>query len=55
MADDKGDAAFNREQAARARRLAKDIQHSHPDIARQLEALATEFETRADSKKDRGP
>ena len=47
MGDEEGDVAFNRAQAARARRLADDIQYSHPDIARQLEALAQEFEARA--------
>ena len=46
MGDEESDVAFNRAQAARARRLANDIQYSHPEIALQLEALAQEFDAR---------
>lgn len=47
MAKRISDATFNRAQAARARRLAEEVRNTHPDVARELESLAQDFEERA--------
>jgi hypothetical protein len=48
MTNDRDDVSYCRRQAARCRRLARDIMYQHPDVAKTLETLAQEFETRAE-------
>ena len=55
-------ADYNRAQAQRCRRLAREVVHTHPEVARALEALAEEFDARsldsapqAQSSKDTDP
>jgi hypothetical protein len=47
MKNNRDEVSYCRRQAARCRRLARDIMHRHPDVASTLETLAQEFETRA--------
>lgn len=47
MNEDRDEVGYCRRQAARCRRLARDILYRHPDVAKALATLAEEFETRA--------
>lgn len=48
MSWDGDEETYCRRQAARSRRLARDIAYGYPDMAKALENLAVEFEERAD-------
>jgi hypothetical protein len=51
MSGDDDEEAYCRRQAARSRRLARDIAYGYPEVAKALESLAAEFEERAERLK----